>query len=826
MAEGRLMLINHDVFLACFGITPADDDDHLIEVTRRATKHGFAIVPIMPGRKEPICTLTVRQAKAADKKAREAAQEAGKRHWERAQHNCGIHHAITDPNAATRIIRRLVSDRGRINLGIEIGLSRMVLVDLDTAEQVEAFYHDWASETGEDTSKMTPTVRTPGAIREDAGGTPQWVHKDGGHVWFAVPEDVDLSTLPGPGTFKAESGWVVFWKDRQALVPPSVRPEGVYHIVGQVELCPEWLLDRIQMAAHSFQERKQQQAARVLHNNDPIDQWAASIDWSEILDPDGWIFTGVPDRCGCPQWTRPGNPAHNKSATAHELGCTRFGTEDRGHGPLHLWTDDPPEFLQDAGKTLTKLQYVAWRDHAGNTAAAMTALGLAALDADGLSRRQRVAEWLKAVAGSSVGKTGDESHNTDIKVSVEENDDAFELLSRRAAQFPERMRQELFRLAEHTLAREAVDTWHRELKLAGLPDPSLTSLTELLSEPDDGPSWRIRGLWPVQGRVVLSAQFKSGKTVMVGNVLRCLVDGDPFLGADKLILPNGPVLSFTVTPLEPGRRVTVIDLELSRTKFREWLALQRIVNTDAVYAETLRGRLGEFDILSSSRRKVWAQKLADIGTTVLIIDPLAPLLTANGIDENDNTSMARLLAALDELCELAGISELLTTHHMGHTGERSRGASRLRDWPDAEWRLVRATDDHGEPEIDAARFFIALGRDVEVPESQLEFDERTKRLRLKGGSRKRHAAARWEPLAREVIKRMPGASGNAIEAQMQIEGASQKPSRNAFKALIARGEIHTYPGPRRAVHHFIGCGCDAPTRCRRAAKAAGLEVEE
>jgi hypothetical protein len=818
------VLINNDVFLACFGITPADDDDHLVEVARRATRHGFAIVPISPGRKEPLCTLTARQAKTADNKAREDAQTAGKRNWERIRHDCGIAHAITDPVVATRVIRRLITEYGRINLGVEVGRSRMVLVDMDTAEEVAAFYRDWTTETGQDTSQRAPTVRTPGAVREDVDGTPRWVHRNGGHAWFAVPDSIDLSSLPGPGTFKAESGWVVFWKDRQALVPPSVRPEGAYQITGQVEPVPEWLLDRIQLVAHSYEERKQQQAARVLHEGDPIDQWAAATDWAELLDPDGWSCTGIPDRCGCPMWTRPGNPAHNKSATAHELGCTRFETEIRGHGPLHLWTDEPPEFLLDAGKTLTKLDYVAWRDHGGNRAAAMAALGLEAIDSEGFTRRQRVAEWLKAVAGTDAGQT---EHSGDVKVSAENEDtDAFGLLSQRVEQFPERMRQEVFRLAEYTLAREAVDEWRRDLSLAELPDPNLTSLTELLAEPDDGPSWRIQDLWPIQGRVVLSAQFKSGKTVMVGNIIRCLADGDPFLGADKLILDDGQVVSFPVTPLEPGRRVAVIDLELSRRKFREWLGQQRITNTDAIYAETLRGRLSEFDVLSAPRRKAWASKLAAVGAAVLIIDPLAPLLTANGIEENDNSGIAKLLGMLDELCELAGISELLTTHHMGHTGERSRGASRLRDWPDAEWRMVRATDEHGEPEPDAARFFSALGRDVEFSESQLEFDEQTKRLRLKGGNRKQHAASKWEPEARDVIRQMQGASGNAIETELRDRGAGQKPSRSVRQILVASGEVHTYPGPRRAIHHFIGCNCSTPTRCRRAAKAAGLEVEE
>ena len=56
--------------------------------------------------------------------------------------------------------------------------------------------------------------------------------------------------------------------------------------------------------------------------------------------------------------------------------------------------------------------------------------------------------------------------------------------------------------------------------------------------------------------------------------------------------------------------------------------------------------------------------------------------------------------------------------HMGH-GERSRGDSRLQDWPDAIWRLVRESE-----EPDSPRFFSAFGRDVNVAEGRINFDNR------------------------------------------------------------------------------------------------------
>ena len=56
--------------------------------------------------------------------------------------------------------------------------------------------------------------------------------------------------------------------------------------------------------------------------------------------------------------------------------------------------------------------------------------------------------------------------------------------------------------------------------------------------PDEDATYRVTGLWPTGGRVVLSAQHKAGKTRLTGNLIRSLVDGDLFLGA------------FTVAPAE------------------------------------------------------------------------------------------------------------------------------------------------------------------------------------------------------------------------------------------------------------------------------------
>jgi len=97
--------------------------------------------------------------------------------------------------------------------------------------------------------------------------------------------------------------------------------------------------------------------------------------------------------------------------------------------------------------------------------------------------------------------------------------------------------------------------------------------------------------------------------------------------------------------------------------------------------------------------------------------------------------------AFDALLRDGQISEACIVHHMGHAGERSRGDSRLRDWPDAEWRMMRESDDPA-----SARYITAYGRDVNIPESRLSFDAETRRLMIAGGSRQDNKLER--PLAK------------------------------------------------------------------------------
>lgn len=315
------------------------------------------------------------------------------------------------------------------------------------------------------------------------------------------------------------------------------------------------------------------------------------------------------------------------------------------------------------------------------------------------------------------------------------------------------------------------------------PPPVL--LTTFLDIPDEPVQYRIEGLWPVGGRVMLTAQFKSGKTTLVGNLVRSLVDGDAFLERFLTHTPTG--------------RVGIIDDELDERMLRRWLRDQNIRATDRAVVVPLRGKVSTFDLIDDDTRNQWAQTIQAAGITVLIVDCLAPILDALGLSEDKEAG--QFLVALDETAKMAGVEEVLLVHHMGHNSERARGASRLRDWPDVEWRLVREKNKDEEDNPAAPRYFSAYGRDVDIAESALEYDPATRHLALTGGARKDAGSRETRDAIIAYLRKNPGASQDQVEKNA---GPPQAKTRATLKALVKLGEITQVRAPRsRGLHHSV-----------------------
>jgi len=314
--------------------------------------------------------------------------------------------------------------------------------------------------------------------------------------------------------------------------------------------------------------------------------------------------------------------------------------------------------------------------------------------------------------------------------------------------------------------------------------PESLTLSQLLAEPDEPTPWRIAECQPKDSRVICAAQFKAGKTTLVGNLIRSLRDGDPFLG------------KYVVTPIEGT--VALLDFEMGRNQLRRWYRDQQIKNDDGVVVLPMRGLASSFNIIDPRVRAEWVERLRALGVVYLIIDCLRPILDALGLDEHHD--VGAFLVPLDALLVEAGIPDALIVHHMGHTNERSRGDSRLRDWPDVEWRLMRKDDDPA-----SARFFTAYGRDVDVEEQELGYDATTRRLSVVGGSRRDTKIDDALPAVLTFIEscgaQLP--SRNEILRALKESGHAKNVISAAIKKGIANGQITTTAGTRGAQLHSI-----------------------
>lgn len=252
-------------------------------------------------------------------------------------------------------ISHLMSLRSRagfsFNVALEVGRSRMLVVDCDTPGELETFRSWAAARSGDNSWLRAPlTVQSPGKFDAASG---EWSHRGGGHVWFLLPDDYSLPE----GAFSSrrfgqdhgDEPFDIFAKDHSVLIPPSIRQEGRYVYEGEALLAPPWLLFELDQAAANARAAAQRLEYRSLHsqmNPTPedleLETWYKSTPWSALLGSIGWWQSGV-DSCGCPVWARPGGSS-TKSATAHEPGCSlHIGKETP---PIHFWTTQPGEKIQ------------------------------------------------------------------------------------------------------------------------------------------------------------------------------------------------------------------------------------------------------------------------------------------------------------------------------------------------------------------------------------------------------------------------------------------------------------------------------------------------
>jgi hypothetical protein len=489
-------------------------------------------------------------------------------------------------------------------------------------------------------------------------------------------------------------------------------------------------------------------------NNGPLDRLAETAEWEDILVYGAQWETAEPqDRETLKAFKRPGGTydisAKVLKANPHVL-------------VVH---SDSAGLPSGKGQKLTKGRVYAWLHYSGDIKAAAQTLARGA--AVGLP--PHVIESCKAAYDPLHGLyNGPRSAYEPPADSQPPELDP-------AAVFAEEVERE----ARKIRVRDAAQRKIRKENDRDYGNLNPIPLADFLAVEDEPVSYRIDRLWRRNGRVVLAAQAKAGKTTLTGNAMRSLLDGDPFLG------------KYQTEPTRGG--VILLDFEMDDATIRQWLRDQQIKNIDRATVRPLRGKASSFDILDPQIRSEWAARIH--GHDSVIVDCLRPILDALGLDENRDAG--RFLTAFDELLNEAGITETLLLHHMGHTGERSRGDSRIIGWPDATWKMFRENPE----DEDSPRYFSAYGRDVHSPEDELHYNPQHRRLTLTGdGSRKQAKEMKLQAAVMKAVKATPELNGTQVEAALREDGVTfQKgEERKALAGLVKRGLVTWQPGPRNS----------------------------
>lgn len=275
-------------------------------------------------------------------------------------------------------------------------------------------------------------------------------------------------------------------------------------------------------------------------------------------------------------------------------------------------------------------------------------------------------------------------------------------------------------LLETEIAKQALSKWQAQ---DSFKEFEFEGLSELYSAPEETSKFRIgwehpddrKGLWPANGTLLIAAQAKSGKSTLALNAVHSLVTGEKFLNR------------ICVQELGQDETMVILNNEVSASQYTYWMKKRGIPQDPRIRVANLRGKAGSVNILDAGIKALFVEKLAPLNPTILIVDPIGPIMRAMGIDENDNTTVGQLLDGFNALrTEIPSLREIMIIHHAGHEapsgGQRAgaaRGASSWNDTPDAIWNYRR--DDNTKTSELKAR-----GRDVfDNAEITINFEEET-----------------------------------------------------------------------------------------------------
>ena len=465
------------------------------------------------------------------------------------------------------------------------------------------------------------------------------------------------------------------------------------------------------------------------------EDWANQTTWTDILTPAGWTHMHSGQRNGHPNdtWCRPGKkPEDGPSATT--------AGED---GPLYIFSSSTTLPSEEG---LSKFYVYSHYNH-----------------------HDDMAEAARTLAREGYGTpsvTYDPLNTWNSPQPQPTNPDNTPAENRHQ----QLVNAELARLRATRQAKQQLDNEEHQAQFR--EPPSRPTLTQELALPDDPITYRVNEIMPTGSNVLLTAQYKTGKTTLNLNLLKALADGEPFLGR------------YDINPLPDGKKAVWWNYEVDERQARRWLRDLNIQNLDRIAILNLRGyRL----TLTTDRGEDWAvQWLADHDAAYWQIDPAARAMVGSA-DENSNSEVGHWLDTLDIIKERAGVDELTLATHTGRIeqqvgSERARGATRLDDWADVRWLLTKDEDDR--------RYLRFTGRDVDIDEEEITYDPDTRQLRASGrGGRKAVKAHDLADAIYDYIKTNPGKTQTNIKETVTQGKAGER--WNMVNKLLTDGRIRS-----------------------------------
>lgn len=313
------------------------------------------------------------------------------------------------------------------------------------------------------------------------------------------------------------------------------------------------------------------------------------------------------------------------------------------------------------------------------------------------------------------------------------------------------------------------------------PDASV-SLSDALSAPPAPVQWLIDGMCSAEANVVITGQYKSGKTkLMMSSLVTALADNEPFLGSKAVHVPEG------------GAVVGHWNLEMSALDLIDkYMRPAQFKNPHNVHLANWRGY--RLNILTELGKAAAVEWLKSRNVQVWTLDSWTALCRMCGVDTNSGSEVSALLGRIDEIKVEAGVKVLFFLAHTARSSAEAdkpgtRGASEVDDHVDSRWMF---TVDRSE-----MRFLQAEGRDTQMSAVSLDFDEETGRSII--GAVTRETAAR-DGAVQTVVRILSnfGRPMNraTLNKKLKEAGISQRSLASVMEDAEASGWIQVTDAPR------------------------------